>query len=408
MTKATALASAPFEFRGATYRVYKKRTDPSAPWYYQYQIAGRRFPTRLDTPTLSSAIDKAKLIIIAHNKGRLEELAKIRALLSGKPVADPAAPQCAAIESYLKFYEETPSGRNSQTSRRQAANALRRLTACAPGIQRIDQLETAFRAAHAAAARKIEAEADQGRRLSMKRSFNSTLRNAASVFSEDAVLLLGNKAALPDFSALRALVKKLRYPDVKKTAMEYKRPDETILAATFAAWTGLPRNEFLAVGLALCASLRRGEIRQAAFNWCKEHDGWRWIDATGNFKDGTGVLRVRLLDPFYSLMRSHAEKQGWWATDGPVIVTNVSEFDRNVSAWMRGLGWQTKKHLHALRAWAGSLVYMRFGAGAACKFCRHGDEATTRDFYGWMRSDEWADQKTAVLVAGKTVEWAKC
>ena len=73
---------------------------------------------------------------------------------------------------------------------------------------------------------------------------------------------------------------------------------------------------------------------------------------------------------------------------------------------MKGLGWDTRLHLHALRAWAGSLVFMQHGAAAASAFCRHADEKTTKECYAWMKSD-WHTAGAAVTVAGRAVEWVR-
>src|ERR1039457_4267383 len=76
LKKNTVLPAASFEFRGGNYRIYKKRPAEAAPWYYEYQVGKKRFPTHLDTHVLSAAVEKAKLIITARDMGRDEELAK--------------------------------------------------------------------------------------------------------------------------------------------------------------------------------------------------------------------------------------------------------------------------------------------------------------------------------------------
>lgn len=315
------------------------------------------------------------------------------------------APTCR-VDDYLGVYEQTATGHNSPSSRHGAALALRRVIAAAdPPPGSMSDLGRAFSAYKARAAQAIEAAADQTTAVSLKRSFNSTINSAASVFCSQAVYAVQTKLAVPDMKKIIELVKRLKLPDAKKTAEEYKRPSDEILCATLAGWPQLPRNEFVAVGLALCAGLRRGEIVQAQWEWFNRPDGAAtWLEATGDFKDQTGFLRCRLLEPFYRLFLNDPRIRGEkWAG---LMLTDSHNFDRNISAWMRGLGWQTRKHLHALRAWAGSLVYMRYGAATARAFCRHADESTTRQFYGWLR-DDWRDQTQPVLVAGQPVEWAR-
>jgi integrase len=401
-----------FRYLGREYRIFKRAPGNSAPWYFQTKKHGRRTVTSLRTSAVVAAVANAKLLIDGQQQNKLD---KVRAILGGRETSS----RFCSIEKYLTDYENTPTGENTAASRHQAALAFRRWMIHLPAsATTMDKILPMFEKARELANRASEEAPDNASRMTVKRSFNSNLASAASVFSERAAYFIGKKLTVPDFAQLRVKVKFLRFEDAKKTAAEYNPPPQTVLDATLAGWADLPRNEFIAVGLALACGMRRGEIRDyAAWNWFEHHNGWLWVNARqGDFKDRTDVLRVQVLNPFYGMMMDRVNKEGWQSgssalpNHGPganrCITGNRSEFDRNVSAWMTGLGWQTRLHLHALRAWAGSLVYMKYGVREASVFCRHADEKTTKEHYGWLRND-FQTAETPVLVAGKPVEWAK-
>jgi len=54
---------------------------------------------------------------------------------------------------------------------------------------------------------------------------------------------------------------------------------------------------------------------------------------------------------------------------------------RAVSAWMRGLGWGTRKTNHALRAYAGSQIAMKYGIYDAQVWLRHSSVTVTEGHY---------------------------
>ena len=392
-----------FRYDGKTFILYKRSPAADAPWYFRAWTGGLAKQMSLGTSAEAPAIAQAKLLIDAAGK---DKLAEVRAVITGRPLV--AQKEYCDIETYLNAYENMPSGKNSAASRHCAVLTVRRLLAAMPcPPTRMDGLKAMFDAAAARASRAIEAVADNGRKQSMKRTFNSTIAYAACVFSEHAVYFLKEKLELPDFAELRQQLKFLKFNDAKKTTNEFNPPVQSVLDATLAGWLTLPRNEFIAVGMALCCGARRGEIRDFAdWSWFEMHGGHLWVNArTGNFKDRTDVLRAQVVEPFYSLMMKRVKAEKWDAAGGRMIQGNHSEFDRNVSEWMEKLGWDTRLKLHSLRAWTGSLIYMKFGADAACKFCRHSDKKTTLESYGWLR-EEWHTDATPVTVASRPLAWA--
>ncbi len=400
-----------------TFQLYKRTADgrvvtkagaagwrDDAPFYCRFEFRGRAYRRALDTA------DRELAQQYAASKYKAIVDSVVRAELEG--TALPVTPRVAALETYLTKYEATATGESSPLTRKHNVQALRRILAAAvPAVTRLDDLARAFDAYRAAANAKVEAAgSDQLRAITIKRTHNSTVRQARSVFCDAVALPIAKQLpGTPDFLPLLRATKALYFRDAKKTAEQYHPPSQGVIDATLAGWLKLPRDPFLAVGLALCASARKGEIEQAHWHWFTERDGNAWLDAGATVKDGTGRFRTRCLEPFFSVMmvRARAER---WVDGGPLIVgSHVSAycFSRRVSEWMKGLGWQTKKHLHALRAYAGSLVAMRYGFGIAREFCRHADERTTRDHYGWL-VNPWRDAAPETLeVLAQPVQWAR-
>ncbi|MDE2100134.1 MAG: HNH endonuclease [Patescibacteria group bacterium] len=395
------------------WRIFKRTNAATGSWYFLVERAGRRALISLKTPSLPTAIAKAKLLVESLVQDKFDEM---RALVGERN--DYARHYCD-VETYLALYENTPTGENSPRSRHHFVLAFRRLLARVTKPPRaMDQLSDLFKQARELANRAIEVAPDNASARRIKRSFSSEVANAASVISERAVFVLKDKLTLPDFKELRQLIKhQIRFPAPKKTVAEYNPPSASILEATVTGWLDLPRNEFLAIGLALSTGMRRGEMRgvydslnglwhsAADWNWFQAHNGYLWADGAGSFKDGTAMLRTQILDPFWTLMIERVQREGW-PREGLIITGNRSEFDKNVSKFMKSIGWETRLHLHALRAWAGSLVFMKYGEAAACAFCRHADPQVTRESYGWMRQD-WHTESAPVIVAGRPVEWVR-
>ena len=398
----TAAPSDHFTFQGRKWRIFKLRNDPAASWYFQQQKNGRRKKISLFTPIKATAIAKAKLRLEAAAAGKL---AKMDEVLTEKIAVPPAT---VKLSEYLSAYEATATGKSKLATRRGAVNAFKRILGTLdvpPATLDTVLIEKALRAYARSTAAAVENEPDQARQQVMKRSFNSTLKNAAMIYNSRAEFALEADFTLPDFTRLRTVTQQLLFTKVRKTAEQYNRPTDATMAATLRDWPTLPRNEFMAFGLAAAAGLRRGEIVQADWSWFRTLGGVWWIDASATVKNQSGTIRNRCLDPFFSLMMEQAKREGWTSATGPIITGNHSEFDRNISAFMRCLGWKTQKHLHALRAWAGSLVFDRYGEEAACGFCRHSSLQTTRNFYSYLRDEnKLPDEKTKL--AGRRVQWA--
>jgi integrase len=88
-------------------------------------------------------------------------------------------------------------------------------------------------------------------------------------------------------------------------------------------------------------------------------------------------------------MRTRATCEGWITKPEDRILQGTptdlaNNIFRAVGEWMRGLGWQTKKTNHALRAYAGSQIAMRYGMFEAQSWLRHASVQTTETHYSYF------------------------
>jgi integrase len=169
-------------------------------------------------------------------------------------------------------------------------------------------------------------------------------------------------------------------------------PKDEIIARTVSAWEACEdRNLFLAVGHMLTFGLRIGEIEQAKENWWTVKYGVPMLCATGDFKDHGVYFELPALDPWYSIMRTKALGRGWLSatpTDDYLIAGSMTYrtdgLERDVSTWLRSLGWETTKTSHALRAYAGSQVCLKYGVYKAKEFLRHSSVKVTEQHYMYL------------------------
>lgn len=175
--------------------------------------------------------------------------------------------------------------------------------------------------------------------------------------------------------------------------IEYNPPSDDTIQRTLTAWEAVEdRNLFLAIGHELTFGLRAAEVTQARWNWWATRHGYPVLDGKARVKNKTGLIQVRALDPFYTTLRVKALSRGWLILDPshPSYTSHVIEgsdsyradgIEREVSAFLRLHGWQTQKTNHALRAFAGSQVAMKYGIYDAQTWLRHSSVKVTEGHY---------------------------
>jgi integrase len=119
------------------------------------------------------------------------------------------------------------------------------------------------------------------------------------------------------------------------------------------------------------------------------------LDGEAHVKNGTGRVQVRALDPFFTILQARVQTRGYRADlfnpqsairnpqyilSGP-ITARADGTPRAVSAWLRSLGWKTQKTNHALRAYAGSQIAMKYGIYEASTWLRHSTVKVSETHY---------------------------
>ena len=247
-------------------------------------------------------------------------------------------------------------------------------------------------------ARRAEAQGadDQARSAQIQRTANSTLRQAASLLSPKvlATLKRGGLDDLPDFRELRDAIETERFSRVAK--LHWNPPGDDVLGKTLREWAEMKdRNLFLAIGLALSCGLRAGEIGQARWDWFTARNGAPFLDSrerddiSVDVKNRTGLIQVTPLDPWWTTLHTRARVMGWLGTGTELVIQGSTTYRddslwRQLSAWLDALGWMTTKKAHALRAYAGSMVALKFGIYEASRWCRHSSVKVTEDHYAYF------------------------
>jgi integrase len=166
-------------------------------------------------------------------------------------------------------------------------------------------------------------------------------------------------------------------------------PSDAIIAATLAAWEALgngdsSRNLFLAIGHELAFGLRAGEVAQARWDWWTVKYGSPMLCASGQFKHNhEGYFELPALDPYFTIMKNKATARGWMPS-APSTTYRTDGVQREVSLFLRNLGWDTNKTNHALRAYAGGLVALKYGIYKAKEFLRHSSVKVTEQHYMYL------------------------
>lgn len=143
---------------------------------------------------------------------------------------------------------------------------------------------------------------------------------------------------------------------------------------------------FITVGLELAFGLRAGEVTQIRRGMIVSERGRPLLDSRKvNVKSGLGTIVVPPLDPFWSCFVARIKREGWtWQPDDllvPGTPTEIDDLFRSIGAWMRGHKWETIKKSHALRAYCGSLIAMKFGIYRASHWLRHSTVKVTEGHY---------------------------
>lgn len=362
-----------FTYEGRTYTLYKRNQSSEAPWQFCIKRDGKKYRHSLDTNIQSAAVDNAKLIIKTVKAERFDRLDEI------KVRAPKAPPVFATIGQVLVEYEKAKIVRRPEDTRNALLNYLR---IAGDGLEKLSTSSLTDAQVRKFLRNYIKVQSVRTKNSTedaRKRSANSILRQARSVFSTGArSLYRDNGLLLPD---LRAWLDEPGYPRVTKD--DYNPPDDSLIAKTFAEFTAFKNtdlNAYIAICLACGAGLRKGEIARVRRNSFVTRDGIVYV--TGIPQKKGGLLDVPILEDWYQRIVAVIPPG---ATDDYLLTgheTERSEWTfRRIAEWMRALGWKTQKAIHEFRAYVGSKVADEHGIGAASQFLRHADPSITKRAY---------------------------
>lgn len=367
---------------------YKER-----PYYFRFNYRKTTYLRCLETNLKDEAQTRAR--------ARFAEITKaVQTSVYGGPLASGRLDGAklrqsgsATLEEIYQAYKVGPS-EAAATARRVNTNALKAIAGSAVSLR--DLTPALARQFFQTVSTKAATVADQSAAASLKRSANSRWTQAASLFTDKCLQHYRDQGLLDD-NTLVAITdflkagKAARF-DKKKLKVVYRPPSDTIITKTLDAWLQLEdRDLFLVIGHCLAFGLRKGEMIQATWTWHTTRNGYPAIDSEATVKNGTGLVQVRALDPFYTAMMNRVTEKQWRAQgDAGLIVASGTDTYRHediynsVSSWLRALGWETQKTNHALRAYAGSQIAMRYGIWDASTWLRHSSVEVTQGHYTYF------------------------
>ena len=202
------MPTAYFDWQGKQYRLYKRRNEKSAAWYFQIKRNGRAIPTSTKTNHLDTAIKKAKAILEADAKG---QLAAVRAILAPR---NNGQQHYCTLGDIFKRFDATPLdvGQRHRDGIRYSANKVLRTATGETGD--IEQLSAAILSADTArryferVTVQAQAQPTQKAQARLKRPGNSTWCQMACLFTPKLLLAYQRAGlALPDVSPFLAVFK---------------------------------------------------------------------------------------------------------------------------------------------------------------------------------------------------------
>lgn len=385
------------------------------PWYLRITVDGKRRPIRLGDHRTAEAVALAKRILAqrADDAGALggaldalrpqpatfPTLRQVVDLMMAAPIETTAHTR-AGYASGAKVFIETALG----TSPPWDSRTLDILT---------PDLVYKYRSAiHARA--KTEGW-DDARKARACRSGNSCLRDIRALFTPalQEFYRIGHKLTLPDLAAFRAAP---GFANAAKTASQYRRPSDALLARTLAdlqAGRDTERARFILVWLAIGFGLRKSEAAAVRCGWFREIGGRVHLELRAVVEPGS---------VHESSMTKNGEvcplipcANGAWGQLAPLLegqpgdayaVPATSKTERrdyhfrDISDWLRGLGWLTGKQYHEFRALAGAWYYDTCrDLYRTSRWMRHSSVTVTEKSYGRYNATDTPDAPSPAIAA---------
>lgn len=378
-----------FTFEGRRYTLVKRKPGREGAWYLDTIIRGTRIARSLETNDAGIAKDRAiSSYITPARTGRWEEIA-----------GNKARQDFATIGALLTCYREVATGLISKDTIHHNVGSFHAVVRRAnlgkedAADEEVDALSTSILTGRLVADFEewmTQLAIKQGRNLeSNKRTVKGYLRQMRSVFNKDLIQRYPEKGIkLPDLNEFmtRRTAKPARVVKVP--------PPDGLLDRTCTAAIALKQQDHEAYIAWLLGfySLRRGEIDKMQFSWLIQVDGQSCvrvplISKSKAFRDvPIDPLVVRELTEWRTARK--VESDDAFVLPGPPFQRanarrriRCDGLFKRVNEFMRGLGWNGRQTLHALRAEYLRRIRRRFGLDAAQAIGGHSDSRTTEDSY---------------------------
>lgn len=363
-------------------RIYKK-TPTSKRWMCMKQINGKRYyfplsPVLSESKTMADEIDAHCLVhpiqdVIAHFRPNAR-----RVLKGHKSVPT----ICELIERY-KQLAPTDLGVSKDTVKSYIV-AIRAIMEKGTGrsvdtmslSDMNDSLISEYKR------KRLEGIVGEEKIKSAKRSINSQIQCAKSLFSKDAMKMYPDW----DVSKSQILLDASKYKRVKKV---YRLPAPTLVSKTFdllKSYENKKPDHYIALALALYFGLRRNEILNSRRDWIKigtselsqvgVYTERNFLVKSGEDGDASGSTAIakKILEQSQSfdyLLSTRSAR----TTFDPLLKD------------LRAVGWDREKPMHECRKLYGSYLASTKSLYHAQKNLRHASAMTTNDFYTDLMDD---------------------
>jgi len=387
-----------FTFRGKTLHLYKRQQTPHAPWHFRLRRGGEDKPRSLKTADAETAVKRARQALQAHDQGTdawRDHLDATRQ--KAKPNSHTVGELLAAYQTAAAVEGNKPRTiHNNAGALRLILRAARELpTTEAADALTLTALQRKTVAAYkASVAAQADAAPDDTAAQRIRRSANSLMRQARSIFNRHLREHYQHTAGLRLPETLDEFLATPMFKAVAK--QEYWPPTDTVIESTFQALPTLQRddpNAFAAIWLALGYGLRKSEIAATRCDWFITRDGLDYLRGDRIAKDGI-LPDVRAMQGAALQLRAQIQQRA--AAQGPdayllsgIHQERTDQVFRRVGDWLAGHGWKTQKKIHELRAWAICQVIIKNGWVAGSQWARHKQVSTTQEYYGrYVKSQE--------------------
>jgi integrase len=359
------------------YKLYRRPKEKNGTWYIHLTHRRKRLQRSLETINKGEALKRALILIKGVRADRWTE---------DKPVT---VEQIASLGEIIAVYEAKAKLEIKERSVRnnigQLRNILRQTGGHAnpeidvlPATVLTAKLVRSFKEKIATRYQESKSSNDLERaRRKAWTTANSMLRQARSLFSKRIRTAYRDEGlVLP--ASIDGFVDE---PGFKRPRIDYTPPPEEIISATFEAVAKLKDSDpnlFKAFWAAVGCGLRKSEISSMQWEWLTRKGDDIWLITPFLGKDGEEVKVPVIPDAWSQLEPLRKES-------GPVLegtkTETIETVFRRIGELMKGLGWETEKKIHEMRAYIAGKIAEKYGITVAAAFLRHKDTQVTHKSY---------------------------